>query len=340
MGESSFGGEVKVGGRLAVMGGGAYLGGNVEFAGGEVFVNGPKLTLGGELKGLGEATLDRNLLVGGAVSALGGAMLGGPLSMLNGGGGVGVVGAPLLMYGAGVTTAATHAPGVSIMGGSAQDGNGGNVHLIAGRMGGTHEEGKVLIQDSFGGASAEITVGAAGITLSAPGGGALGSGIVSVSPLLAVTGVLSIAGGSSFMGNTYTEGNTLASGSLSCSSTVSGRSVVQTASGASGALSYAGVLGGSGWYDPGMITACGASDWSIGGSCYNIFSEDPTGVTSGGISALHVVFYWNFDSVPHSVMYGGANQVWIPIQPGSVFPVYVSNRRRRSLLDFPGVERR
>ena len=112
-------------------------------------------------------------------------------------------------------------------------------------------------------------------------------------------------------------------------------SLIQTAGGAGGALSFKGVLGGSGWYDPGMITTCKAGDWGLGGSCYNIYSEDPS-LPAG----THVLFYWNFDTVPHAVLYGGTTQVWITIQPGSVFPVYVNSRRRRSLLDFPEVARR
>ncbi len=100
-------------------------------------------------------------------------------------------------------------------------------------------------------------------------------------------------------------------------------------------LSYSGTLGGSGRYDPSMITACRSADWGLGGLCYGLYSESP------GTPGTHVLMYFNYDAVSHSVLYGATDNLWIPVAPGAMFPVYVASSRRRSLaVDFPHLQPR
>lgn len=318
-------GDALLAGRLAVSGittldASTYLNGPV-YAGGGVQVAGD-LAVGGQLRASSTGTFTQ------AVTFLGGAFVsGGEVSLTSTN--HGVTGSPLLLTGASQTLATTDAAGVSIFGGNAEDGAGGNVVLRAGQKGGDLPviPGAVQLVSAEG--DVLVSAGSDGLRLN----GGLGA-LVSVTPLLGVAGGLSLSSGdASFGRDVRVAGMLSVSGGASVLGTAAADTLVQAS--ATGMLSFLGTLGGSGKLDNSMIEVCAAGDWQLGGNCYGLFSESP------GTDNTYIVLVWNFDSFPHAVLYGAANSQWMDVPPMTMFPIWIVNSgRRRSLSDFPHIQRR
>jgi hypothetical protein len=230
----------------------------------------------------------------------------------------GLVGNPLVLRGAGALAAGSNGATVSLYGGAALDGNGGDVIISPGRKGGDNVDGSVRIENADN--VAMLISDEDGLILA---GTAAGS--VSVMSPLYMAGLLSVAGAASLLGpTTYVDGLLFTKGDAVFQGATGASSFLQT--GASGAISYEGLLAGSGRLSNDMLTTCGANDWSLGGSCYELFSEEPNKLNT------FVELFWNFDTVSHIVSYGDSPVVQITISPGSTFPVYVPNSRRRRRL--------
>jgi hypothetical protein len=282
-------------------------------------------SLSGQLTVAQDSTLMGGLSVGGTASFLGDMTAGGNLIFGSSNGALsvssgpdgGVVGAPLLLRGASQFIDGTDAPGVSILGGDAQNGFGGNVVLSGGKKGGDdHWAGSVLLQDSMG--QQRLSANEAGVAMD---GGVWG--VISTSPALVASGALSVLGSSALLGPAFVQNDLLAANNAVVQGTVSVHGdLIQT--GLGGHLSYTGTLSGSGWLDPKLITVCAGPDWMLGGICYGLFSQSPSQ------AGAHAVLYWNMDTVTHSIIVDGA-PTWINISPGAMFPVYVMNARRRVL---------
>ena len=323
--QSALNGDVALGSKLDVAGltalaSDAYVGGTLYAQG--AIQGALSLTLGGPFISTGTMT------VTGAVAMSGGAFLsGGELSLTDPA--HGITGSPLILRGASQTDAGVDAVGISLYGGDAEDGGGGNILLRPGRKGGDLPvlPGHVVIQNDLGDALLQATTD--GLMLAGGTGG-----LVSASPLLVVAGGFSVAsGGTSLMGDAYVGGTLFGGGDASMGGGVSvGGSLVQTSS--VGVLSYLGTLGGSGRFDNSMLSVCGPTDWELGGVCYGLFSEDP------GYEGTVFQIFWNYDSVPHSVLYGAVANQWLSVPPATMFPVWVLPARRRSLADFPHIQRR
>lgn len=229
----------------------------------------------------------------------------------------GVVGAPMLLRSA-TEISPGSATALSIVGGDAQDGDGGTVFLQGGRKGGDHYAGSVVLSDSSG--AQRLRVDADGVYAT---GGA--GNVVSLTPIVVASGTLSVTGATSLMSTAYVGVDLSVAGAASVAGTTTGSSFVQA--GAAGSLSYQGRLAGTGWLDPGMLHTCDAVAWSLGGSCSGLFSEAPS------TPDTYVVLHFNFDTVAHAVLYGSDIQIWISIPPGGTFPVYIANSRRRRIAD-------
>ena len=318
--------NIDIGGALSV-GGSATVGGNSRIfqalevgttttIHGDAFIGGDA-AIAGKVDAAGTGHFELGLAVGGPTSIFGAVrtmsdvvLSAGTLSVSPVGG---VVGAPML-----IRSSTEFAPGsataLSIVGGDAQDGDGGTVFLQGGRKGGDHYAGSVILSDSFG--AQRLRVDNSGVYAT---GGA--GNVVSLSPIVVASGTLSVTGATSLMSTAYVGVDLDVAGSASVAGTTTGLSFLQA--GASGSISYQGRLAGSGWLDPGMLHSCDAVSWSLGGSCYGLFSESP------GTPNTHVILHFNFDTVAHAVLYGSDTQIWIDIPPGGTFPVYISSRRRR-----------
>jgi hypothetical protein len=304
-------------GATAYVSGTLYAGSDVQVAGGVAVV--------GALAVSGTSTLTQ------ALTMMGGAVLsGGELSMADAN--HGVTGSPLLLSGASQTLAGVDAAGISLFGGNAEDGGGGSVVLRAGQKGGDLpvQPGAVQLVSAEG--DVLVSAGSDGLLLK----GGLG-GLVSVSPMLAVAGGLSLTSGDA----TFTRGATVngalsVGGGASIGGEAAADTLVQVS--ATGMLSFLGTIGGSGKLDNSMIQRCSSADWQLGGSCYGLFSEDP------GAPNTYALLVWNFDTVPHSVLFGAANPQWMEVPPVTMFPIWVQHAaRRRSLADanfLPHIERR
>jgi hypothetical protein len=318
-GDAALQGRLNVGG-ITALGAEAYVSGTL-YAGSGVQVAGG-LAVAGPLAASAAATFTQ------ALTMLGGAFLsGGELSISDPN--HGVTGSPLLLTGASQTLAGTDAAGISLFGGNAEDGGGGNVVLRAGQKGGDLPvmPGAVKLLSAEG--DALVSAGSDGLLLK----GGLG-GFVSVSPLLAVAGGISLTSGDATFTQGATVGGTLVvGGSASITGAAAADTLVQTS--ATGMLSYLGTIGGSGKLDNTMIQRCSASDWQLGGACYGLFSEDPGGPNT------YALLVWNFDTVPHSVLFGSSSPQWMEVPPVTLFPIWVVHTgRRRSLADFPHIKMR
>ena len=233
----------------------------------------------------------------------------------------GIVGHPLVLRGAGAFDAGSDGATVSLYGGAALDGNGGNVIISPGRKGGDNYDGIVRIENADN--VAMLISNGDNLILS----GTVAGSVSVMSPIY-MAGALSVAGAASLLGpTTYVDGLLFAKGDAVFEGATGASSFLQ--SGTSGAISYEGLLAGSGRLSNDMLTTCGPNDWSLGGSCYQLFSEEPNKLST------FVELFWNFDTVPHIVSYGDSPVMEITISPGSTFPVYAfpGIRRRRRLAD-------
>jgi len=316
VGPSALQGDASLFGRL-VTGGDTQLGARLSAAGSTSLSDTLTVALDSTLKGGlsvgGSAVLSSDLTLGSNVIFGPGS---GALSASSGPTG-GIVGAPLLLRGASQLGDFVNAPGLSILGGDAQNGFGGNVVLKGGAKGGDgHWAGSVQLMDSMG--ELRLSANEAGVAMS---GGTWG--VISTSPAFLASGLLSVVGASSLLGPTYVEQELTAGANVAVGGTVSvAGDIVQASTG--GHLSFAGSLAGSGWLDPQLITVCTSLDWTIGGKCYGLYSESPTQ------DGIHALLYWNLDNVAHNVIVNGQGTL-IPVAPGAMFPVYVANVRRRLL---------
>jgi len=305
-------GDAQVGGGLAVSSD-VNVGGVLRLSHGAI--------VSGDVAAGGKGSFGSDVSSGGDVSILGAVRTmsdvvfsGGTLSVSPTGG---VVGAPMLLRSA-TEIEPRDATALSIVGGDAQDGSGGTVYLQGGRKGGDHFAGAVVIGDCFG--VEHVRVDENGIALSAGGGGT-----VSLAPAVLASGLLSVTGATSLLSDAFVGHNFVVAGDASVLGATTGTDFVQA--GVAGSISYQGTLAGSGWLDPNMLRVCDATQWSLGGSCSDLFSETP------GQAGTHVILYFNFDTVAHALLYGADSQVWMTIQPGATFPVYVNSARRRRMAD-------
>ena len=186
---------------------------------------------------------------------------------------------------------------MTIAGGSALlDGGGGSVVLQAGAKNGNHNPGFVSLRDELSAEQLRVN-SAAGVTIN--NALTVGSGTIGGTPGAALTvgGSATFNGGASVGGGlVVTAGLSLTGGSLSLTNPAS-------------SLDVAGMMRAGAGFAPGQIGVCSANEWTSA-AC-------GTSVSPAG--ALRVNLWWNADSAPHDVDYGGTI---ITIAMGAIFPVY------------------
>ena len=311
-GVASAGGLSLLGSSSLVMGSGTAFMAGLSLSGGGAIVASGSVSLTGTSTHLyltrpsAMISLAGGLYAAGAVSAYGGLSISGGAALVGtqplvlGAGGM--TGAPNVLVAGFAPPLPTGGPAgtVTIAGGSALlDGGGGSVVLQAGAKNGNHNPGFVSLRDELSAEQLRVD-GAAGVTIN--NALTVGSGTIGGTPGAALTvgGSATFNGGANVGGGlVVTAGLSLTGGSLSLTNPAS-------------SLDVAGMMRAGAGFAPGQIGVCSASEWAAN-------TPAACGASAAPAGALRVNLWWNADSAPHSVDYGGTT---ITIAMGAIFPVY------------------